>query len=242
MAAEKTLDHLVERACREWERHKHQEARASGPAGPARPFTVALGREAGAGASVIAEELGRRLGWAVYDRDLVERIAREWGLRTSLVESVDERRMSWFKESVQGFVSALAEVPPVTESAYVQHLVETVLALGSHGECIIVGRGCAHILPPETALRVRLVAPFAFRVARAAHKRGLDPKAVTQLVHQLDRERTRFVRDHFFKDPEDPRNFDLVLNTSRMPFGDCADLILDALRRMRVRAASGGAP
>jgi cytidylate kinase len=240
MAMDKALTHLVDRACRDWERHKHQEARVGGPAAPPRPFTVALGREAGAGASVIALELGRRLGWAVYDRNLVEKIAQEWGLRTSLVESVAERRMSWFKESVQGFVSALAEVPPVTESAYVQHLVETVLALGSHGECVIVGRGCAHILPPETTLRVRLVAPFAFRVARAAQKRGLDPKAAAHLVHQLDRERTHFVRDHFFKDPEDPRNFDLVLNTSRMPFADCTDLILDALRRKQVHATGAG--
>jgi cytidylate kinase len=240
MTVDTTLDHLVDRACREWERRKHQAARESRPAAPARPFSVALAREAGAGASAVAEELGRRLGWTVYDRDLVERIAREMGLRTSLVESVDERHMSWLEESVRSFLTALSEVPSFSESAYVRHLVETVMALGAHGECIIVGRGCAHILPPETTLRVRLVAPFEFRVARAARKRGLDTRAATQRVQELDRERVRFIRDHFRKDPEDPRSFDLVLNTSRVPFGDSADLILDALRRRQTRAASAG--
>ncbi len=242
MTVDVALDHLVDRACREWERRKHQAAvrEKSKPVAPPRPFSVAIGREAGAGASAVAEELGRRLGWTVYDRDLVERIAREMGLRTSLVESVDERHMNWLEESVRSFLTALSEVPSFSESAYVRHLVETVMALGAHGEVVIVGRGCAHILPPETTLRVRLVAPFEFRVARAARKRGLDIRAATQRVQELDRERVHFIRDHFRKDPEDPRNFDLVLNTSRVPFGDSADLILDALRRMQARAASAG--
>jgi cytidylate kinase len=240
MTIDIALDHLVDRACREWDRRKHQGVRESSPAAPPRPFSVSLGREPGAGAPEVAEEVGRRLGWAVYDRDLVEQIAREMGLRASLLESVDERHMNWLTESVQGFLTALASVPPVTESAYVRHLVETVLALGAHGECVIVGRGSAHILPPETTLRVRLVAPFDFRAARAARKHGLDARAAAQLLHELDRERVRFVRDHFHKDPEDPRSFDLVLNTSRVPVGDCADLILAALRRMQARATGAG--
>ncbi len=239
MALDIGLDRLVDRACQEWDRRKHLAAQVREPAAPPRPFTVALAREAAAGASLVAAEVGRRLGWAVYDRDLVEHIAREMGLRTSLLQSVDERHMSWLTESAQGFLSALASGPTVTESAYVRHLVETVLALGAHGECVIVGRGSAHILPAETTLRVRLVSPFKDRVARAAEKLGLDADAAARYIRDKDRERVRFVRDHFLRDPEDPRVFDLVINTSRLPVSDCADLILDALRRMQARAVGG---
>jgi cytidylate kinase len=239
MAIDVALDHLVDRACRNWERRRHATGREATPAAPARPFTVALGRETGAGATPIAEELGRRLGWTVYDRDLVERIAEEMGLRASLLESVDERHASWLTESIQGVLTALAPGTPVSEGGYVRHLVETVLALGAHGECIIVGRGSAHILPPETTLRVRLVASFKDRAARVAQARGVDPDAAARLLRELDRERTRFVRDHFHKDPEDVRHFDLVLNTSRIPVADCADLILATLRGMQARAAGG---
>jgi cytidylate kinase len=239
MASDIALDRLVDRACHEWERRKHTAAEAREPAAPPRPFTVALAREAGAGASTIAEEVGRRLGWAVYDRGLVEHIAREMGLRTHLLQSVDERHQSWLTESAQGFLSALATGPAVTESAYVRHLVETVLALGAHGECVVVGRGSAHILPAETTLRVRLVSPFKARVARAAAKLGLDAEAAARYVREKDHERVRFIRDHFLRDPEDPRVFDLVINTYRLPVSDCADLILAALRRLQARAAGG---
>jgi cytidylate kinase len=231
MARDSTLDHLVDRACREWERRR-EAATAAVPAAPPRPFTVALAREAGAGASAVAEEVGRRLGWTVYDRDLVERIAEEMGLRASLVESVDERHTSWLTESVKQFVKANAAVPAVSESAYVRHLVETVLALGAHGECVVVGRGSVLILPPETTLRVRLVASLKDRAARVARRLNLDPEAAAGRIRQLDRERDRFVRDHFLKDPNDPRNIDLILNTSRFSIGACADLITDALRQL----------
>ena len=37
---------------------------------------------------------GRRLQWPVYDHALLEQIAKDLGVRTNLVESVDERRKS----------------------------------------------------------------------------------------------------------------------------------------------------
>jgi cytidylate kinase len=239
MTIDAGLHHLVDRACLDWERRKQQAAEFREPAAPPRPFTVALAREAAAGASPVAEELGRRLGWAVYDRNLVEHIAREMGLRASLLQSVDEGHLSWLTESMQAFMTNLASGPALSESAYVRHLVETVLALGAHGECVIVGRGSTHILPPESTLRVRLVAAFKDRVARAAEKLGLDADAAARYIREKDHERVRFIRDHFYKDLEDPRLFDLVLNTSRIPVSDCADLILAALRRMQARAAGG---
>jgi len=90
------------------------------------------------------------------------------GLRATLLESVDERRKSWLLE----FLDGLSSVPAVSESAFVRNLIETVLALGAHGECIIVGRGAAQILPAETTLRARLVAPLSERIATKA--RALD--------------------------------------------------------------------
>jgi cytidylate kinase len=191
-------------------------------------FTIALTREAGAPGTSVARELGRRLGWPVYDHELLEMIAREMGLRTNLVESVDERRQSWLLESVQG----LATAPSVSESSYVRHLVETVLSLGAHGRCVIVGRGAAHILPPQFTLRVRLVGPIDGRIQMAADRRQITEEAAARWVEATDRERERFVKDHFLKDPTDPRNYDVVLNVGLWSVTECADLILQGLKML----------
>ena len=44
-----------------------------------------------ANGTCIAREVGNGVGWHVYDHELLERIAQDMGLRTVLLESVDER-------------------------------------------------------------------------------------------------------------------------------------------------------
>jgi cytidylate kinase len=173
--------------------------------------------------------VGVRLGWTVYDHELLQRIAQEMKLRVSLLESVDEKRVSWLRECVEAFAS----VPSVSGSAYVRHLTETLLSLATHGECVIVGRGAVQILPVETTLRVRLVAPVEWRVLATSKKLAVSRDEAARQVEKTDRERIRFVKDHFHKEATDPRQYDLVLNSSRYSVGECADLIVEGLRRLQ---------
>ena len=62
------------------------------------------------------------------------------------------------------------------ESAYVRHLIETLLTLAMHGKCIIVGRGANVVVPSETVLRVRLIAPLGERIATVCERRNLSPE------------------------------------------------------------------
>jgi cytidylate kinase len=198
-------------------------------------FTIALSRESGARGTLTAREVGVRLGWTVYDHELLERIAQEMNLRTSLLESVDEKTVSWLQECAEAF----ALVPSVSGSAYVRHLVQTLLSLAAHGECVIVGRGAAQILPVETTLRVRLVAPVEWRIVAIGQKLGISREEAARQIERTDRERIRFVKDHFHKDATDPREYDLVLNSSRFSVSQCADLIVEALHRLQAHTSVG---
>jgi hypothetical protein len=130
----------LERAQRHW--HLRHSAAVAGEE-PGRALTIALEREAGTFGTSLAQELGKHLDWPVYDHELLELIAEQMGLRVSLLETVDERRQGWLSEAFQRF----AEVPQVNENSYVRHLVQTMLSLAAHGQCIIVGRGAAQVLP-----------------------------------------------------------------------------------------------
>jgi cytidylate kinase len=197
-----------------------------------RAFTIALSREVGAGGTSVASEVGARLNWPVYDHELIERIAREMNLRTALLESVDERRLSWVEECLES-LSSLGR--PLSENAFVRHLVQTILSLGAHGECIIVGRGAAQVLPAESTLRIRLVAHLEDRVAAIMNERRLGRDEARRWLEVTERERQQFVQDHFHRDPADPREYDLVLNTSRLGYGGSAELIIEALHRLSAR-------
>ena len=235
--SDRSLSQLVERACQRWEMQRQASAhRRDLPPRTSHAFTIALSREVGTLGTSIAQDVGRRLGWQVYDHELVEQIAQEMDVRATLLESVDERQQSWLEESIETFLSMPDKSewePFVSESSFVRHLVETVLALGIHGECVIVGRGAAFILPAKTTLRVRLVAPVKDRVSKLSQTLGLSAKEAARRVRIIDRERVDFVRDHFHTDPRDPRHYDLVLNAGRLTAAAQAELIINALHSLQ---------
>jgi cytidylate kinase len=205
----------------------------SGPEGTGpQAFTIALSREAGVGGGNIAREVGARLDWPVYDRELLKHIAEKMGHDPRILEGVDEKHVSWIRESID----ALMAVPAVHSSAYVRRLVQTLLSLAAQGACVIVGRGAPQVLPPATTLRVRLVGPRESRIAALGQRLSLSREEAELRVDTTDRERHVFVKDHFHLDPADPHNYDLVLNAPRLGATECADLIVDALRRLQARA------
>src|SRR5581483_5300174 len=92
------------RAHEHWQK-SHAPTSLAGKPAPT-PLTVAISREPGTNAGSVAAALGERLGWPVYDHELIEKIAQELGLHASLVDSVDEKHTSWLRECVEAFASA----------------------------------------------------------------------------------------------------------------------------------------
>ncbi len=227
------LAEAMARTRRHWQERAREAAEPSWmPPCPA--FTIALSREAGAGGQEVAREVGAQLNWPIYDRELVELLAREMGVQRSLLESVDERRKGWLQECLE----ALSTAPTVSEDAYARRLARVLLALAAHGECVIVGRGAAQVLPAVTTLRVRLVAPLEARIAVIGRRLGVGQEEAARWVAATDLERSRFVRDHFRKDPGDPHLYDLVLNAARFSPAECAAFIVEALHRVQAHAPS----
>ena len=192
-------------------------------------WTIAISRLAGTPGTEVGEELGRRLGWPVYDRQLIQQIASELGLHEKLLESVDEKQKNWLLERVETFAAA----PRVSEAGFVRKLVETILSLGTHGHCIIVGRASWYVLPAASTLRVRLVGALPDRIERAEQTLHYTKKQAAQWVEETDSARQQFFKNHFFQDPADPSLYDLTLNTSRWNVGQCADIILQGLRDLK---------
>ncbi len=197
--------------------------------GAAPAFTIALSREVGARGTSVARAVGERLGWPVYDHELLEQLAEEMQVGVKQLENLDEKPGSWLQECIESFSAA----PPVTESTYFRRLLRMLLALGARGECLIVGRGAAQLLAPVSTLRVRLTASREDRIAVISQEMQLAQPAAARYIDTRDRERIQFIKDHFQKDPTDPQQYDLILNTSRFSVAACAELIIDALHQLR---------
>ncbi|MBM4073074.1 MAG: cytidylate kinase-like family protein [Planctomycetes bacterium] len=222
------------RAGQHWHARQHDdEVAASADVGP-RAITVALSREAGAKGVSVARAIGERIGWPVYDRELLQRVAEESGLYENLLESVDEKRKGWMTACVE----ALLSVPSVSEHVYSRHLLRTMFSLAANGECVIVGRGAAQVLPRATTLCVRLIGALEDRIETMRPSLGGSREEAACWIARKDQERNAFVHSHFHKDPADPHEYDLVLNTSRLSVDESAECIIAAPRVFQARLSN----
>jgi cytidylate kinase len=213
--------------------HNH-EGRSPGVFAERDAVSVTISREAGIDAGAYAHAIGQLLGWPVWDHELLELIAQRLRSNVHDLESLDERHVSWIQESLEAFLS----FHQVSQSCFVHQLRDVLEELMVQGRCIIVGRGAAHIHPSKQILKIRLVAPLEERVANFRQQTGItDVRHATREVEKIDRERVRFVSDHFHKDSADPAAYDIVLNTRHFSATDCARLVLDFLMQPSGQAA-----
>jgi cytidylate kinase len=199
---------------------------ASTPVVPAARFrNVAISREAGAGGGAIARLAATKLGWKVYDHELLEAIAHRMARPADEVRALDELAPS----VVQDWLLPLREEHYAPQEAYLDHLAKLVEAIGRAGESIVVGRGAGFLLPRAETLSVRVVAPMKARAARLAERMGVSPRTARRAARDLDRRRAQFARTMYRVDPNDPHNYDLVLDTDSVGLPMAAELIVRAV-------------
>lgn len=189
-------------------------------------LAIAISRDAGARGEPIARRVASRLGWQLFNHDLLEYIAQEGSFRQNVLEELPPAEAAWVQEQLQH----LQKQQNLSNHPSILHLARTVLALGVQGEAVLLGRGAGFILPERSTLHVRLVAPLADRIAFTSQWLRLTEEEAAEEVRQRDQRRTDFISTHFHRKASDLHQYDLVLNSSRLGEEICTDLILQAAK------------
>jgi len=191
---------------------------------PLGPY-LTISRQTGSDGAEVARRVGEDLGWPVLDKELVELLAERLKVSPKLVELLDETRPNLLRDDLV----ALMEPGQVAQDRYVATLGKVVLLAAYDGPVVVVGRGASFFLPPSRGLRVRLIAPRAFRLEHVGDEHGLDERAAARFLEDSDAGRVAFVKRHFNRDIDDPRHYDLILDVSAFGIPDSARLISRAL-------------
>ncbi|MCS6852019.1 MAG: cytidylate kinase-like family protein [Gemmataceae bacterium] len=204
------------------------------PAAPTdRPLslTIAVSRETGARGASIAQMAGRKLGWQVFTQESLEYLAHEPAQRENIISQIPSELIPW----VESRLAALRQPESPAHPPSLADMAQVVLALAAQGDVVLVGRGAGFLLPGETTLHVRIVAPVADRVAYMSQRLRLTTDQAAELVKQRDQQRADFVATHFHRQPGAVHLYDLVLNSSLLGEELCAELIVQAARAKKAR-------
>ena len=202
--------------------------------------TIAISREAGARGASIAKRVGHKLGWQVYTQELLEYIAQEGNFRQELADQLAGEAKLWVEEQVQ----RLLREQNMSRNPSILELARIILALGTQGDVVLLGRGAGCILPMPSTLHVRLVAPLADRIAYMSQWLRLTEEEAAEQVRKRDQGRAEFLNTHFHRNPDAVYQYDMLLNTGLLGEERSTELICQAAlgkRQAMMQAAEANA-
>ncbi len=192
------------------------------------PLLMTISRQTGTNAANITGALVAKLNeldpgdhqWLDYDHRLVDQVAQDHDLSEELVNRLGERDISWIEHFMAGFTGS------TTGTDVAMKIAQTIRGLAIVGRAIIVGRGGQCVLAGiPNVIHVRLVAPLPWRVQQYVELAGVSENEAQQTVKQSDRDRERFVHNHFKQDISDPDLYHLIINVATMSIDEITELL-----------------
>jgi len=169
---------------------------------------VTLGREFGSGGREIAQKLAERLNLAVYDRNMLERIAAERLKQAAELETYDECRRKDAEQRNQLTISKEDRL------AYLEF--DFIRERAASGESFVVVGHCAEEIlkhcPELVSIFIR--ADRDFRIRRVMEREAVSEQEAFALMRRID-QRRRAYHDHFCASGwGEEATYDLVVNSS----------------------------
>ncbi|MBW1778524.1 MAG: cytidylate kinase-like family protein [Deltaproteobacteria bacterium] len=215
-----------------WEKSK--EVQADGKVRPMSVVTVSS--LPGSGGKVVARRIAEKMGFDLFEREIIQRIARSADISTAVVDTLEKHRLS----GIEDFISSLVNKQYLWPGVYLDHLMRVIGVIGKHGNAVIVGRGANFILPPEERLAVRVVAPLETRVENISRDYEVPPEDARRRAINRESKRQAFIRKSFNADVADPLNYDLVLNMEHLSMEEAMEAVTAVLMKKGCKPVDWG--
>ena len=200
---------------------------------------VCISATEGAAAEAVASLVASRLGFRLVGEQIVARAAESAGLKPHVVADVEPRK---------GLVRRLLKEMPTSSAGYtlgggmpvleaggpadddLRGLIRSAIEeIAAQGDAVIVAHAAALALDDKPhALRVFVTASPQTRAERIADVRDCGEKEARKLVSRGDAERADYRRRFYDARSEGPADYDLIVNTDRLPVEQAAELIVRA--------------
>jgi cytidylate kinase len=201
------------------------------------PTLITVSASYGAGGSVVAPALAKRLGLPFLQRVTTSEghPAEPGPCDERLTE--EELRATPMHRLLASFTQAMpvgpTQSPPAAHHqdqrlrGYGEAGIQRLLAGGGG---VILGRAAAVVLGKDRGFHVRLDGPAERRVSQGAAVEGISVAEAQVRLRAADKARTAYVRRLYRTDPTDPSLYHLVIDSTVIPLDTVIELILVAAR------------
>ena len=190
----------------------------------------------------VAASVATSLGFTLVDEAIIMRAAAEAGVDPQVVADVEQRRS--FIDRCLGALTMSGDVTAVVFTGggggYLppeEHVSDELRSLirmaieetADRGNVVIVAHAASHALADrDDVLRVLVTASPETRCVRVAAEQGLSEKDAARAIAEADANRADYLKRFFGEKAELPTQYDIVVNSDRLPIGAAAAVVAAA--------------
>ena len=180
---------------------------------------LTISREYGSGGRDIGRAIAKKMNYEYVDRQtIIDDMRSEGQLWEDKAEYFDENYPDLWERSdwaYRGFVA-------LNQSHFLQHAMR--------GNVVIMGRGGNFLLRQfPFVLKVRTVAPVERRVMRIVEREDINSENAKYLIEKADSEMAKAVYLIYGRNLDDPKEYDMVFDTSKQSQDKIVDILREAL-------------
>ncbi len=183
--------------------------------------------------SKIGKILAERLGIQCYDKELLQKAAKDSGFAEEIFEKHDERPSSSFlyslvmdSYSLGGYTTAPFLDMPLNHKIFLAQF-DTIKKIANNESCVIVGRCADYALSDyPNAINVFIHADKEFKINRIAEQMNLSKEDAEDLITKTDKHRSSYYNYYTSKKWGSSQSYDLTLDSSKLGIEGCVAMIL----------------
>ena len=180
---------------------------------------ITIARQYGSGGHDIGEKLAEELKIPFYDKELLERAAKDSGFCQEIFENYDEKPTNSFLYSLvmdtysMGHSTAAFAEMPLNHKIFLAQF-NAIKDIAKEGPCVIVGRCADYALADfPNVVNVYLYADMQSRIARIARRHDVTDAKAKDLIQKTDKGRASYYNYYTNKKWGEATGYDLCLNT-----------------------------
>ena len=183
---------------------------------------ITISREAYCGGDEFAKELAEKLGFKLYNREIIARASEKSGIHEDHFEFAEKKPTNSVLYSVvMGMYSsrgAYVKLDDVfTDDKIYKVQAEIIRDMAKDGNCIFVGRCSDYILRNnENCINIFLRGDMEDRIKNAMVQDGVTEAEAKKLVSRSDKKRRSYYNYYTNREWGNITNYDISLNLSKL--------------------------
>lgn len=193
---------------------------------------ITIGREFGSAGREIGSKVAEKLGIKLYDKEMLDRAAKESGICQELFETHDEKPTNSFLYSLVmdtyslGYSGGAYADMPINHKVFLAQF-NAIKKIADEGPCILVGRCADYALQEyENVISMFIHADLDIRIRRIARIYDLTDTKAKEMVIKTDKKRASYYDYYTNKKWSNVASYDMCLDSAILGIDGTAEAIM----------------